>query len=224
MNDTLALFDEVLKRPDDALARLVTPGRRSRARRLVVGSVVAIACYGAVAGFFDGQALLAAWKAPLIVVLGVALCAPSLYVLSAIVGRDLDLRVFAGALAGFLASLAILLVALLPIGWLFSVSSRSLVSVVWLHATLGFLAVALAARFLGRLFAGHGGTLALWVVLLLLVLLQAVTVLRPVLSRAPGAPLFERHKLFFFEHLSGIARQEEAAAAAARRAAAAPAD
>ena len=219
---TVALFDEVLKRPEAALASLGSPDWRGRALRLFIGSVLAIAFYGAVAGLFDGQALLALWKAPLIVLLAVALCAPSLYVLSAIVGRDLELRVFAGALAGFLASLAILLVALLPIGWLFSVSSRSLVSVVWLHGVLGFLAIALAARFLGRLFAGYGGTLTLWVLLLLLVVLQATTVLRPVLSRAPGAPLFESRKLFFFEHLGEIVRDEEAAAKAAQAANAPP--
>ncbi len=220
---TVALFDEVLKRPEEALAKLAAAEWRGRAWRLLGGSVVAIAFYGAVAGMFDGQALLALWKAPLIVLLAVALCAPSLYVLAAIVGRDLELRVFAGALAGFLASLGILLVALLPIGWLFSVSSRSLVAVVWLHVVLGFLAVALAARFLGRLFAGYGGTLTLWVMLLLLVLLQAVTVLRPVLSRAPGAPLFAHRKLFFFEHLGEIVRAEEAAAAAKAKAVSAPA-
>jgi hypothetical protein len=220
---TIALFDEVLKRPAAALAGLGSPDWRGRAARLFAGSVAAIAFYGAVAGLFDGQALLALWKAPLIVLLATALCAPSLYVLSAIVGRDLELRVFAGALTGFLASLGILLVALLPIGWLFSVSSRSLVSVVWLHVVLGFLAIALAARFLGRLFTGYGGTLTLWVMLLLLVVLQATTVLRPVLSRAPGAPVFEGRKLFFFEHLGEIVRAEEAADEAARAAAAPPA-
>jgi len=223
MRETIALFDEVLKRPEEALARLTTPGWRRRVLQLFTGSVLAIALYGAVAGLFDCQALLALWKVPLIVLFAVALCAPSLYVLAAIVGRDLEPGVFAGALAGFLASLGILLVALLPIGWLFSVSSRSLVSVVWLHVVLGALAVALAARFLARLFIGYGGTLALWVMLLLLVLLQATTVLRPVLSRAPGAPLFASRKLVFFEHLGEIVRAEEAAAESRGKAESAPA-
>lgn len=210
----VAAFDEVLKHPERALGRLTSPGAGGAALRLCAGSLVAVALYGGVAGWFGDQALLAAWKAPLVVALAVTLCAPSLYVLAALAGRDLEPRAFAGALAGFLATLGLVLVALLPIAWLFSVSSRSLVFVVWLHAILWTFAVLLATRFLGRLLADHGGTLFLWTVLLLLVSLQAATVLRPLLAREAGEPVFAERRLFFFEHLRAIARAEEAAAAA----------
>lgn len=217
--DTLRLFDEVLKRPDAALARMARPGWRGRAARLAAGCLAAMALYGGAAGLFGSEPWLAAWKAPLIVALSVLLCAPSLYVLAGLVGRQMPPREFAGALCGFLATLGLLLLALMPIAWLFSVSSRSLTFVVWLHALLWILAVLLAVRFLARVFAGNGGTLFLWVLLFLLVSLQAATVLRPVLVRVPGAPLFAGGKLFFFDHLGEISRAERAAEEAAEEAA-----
>ena len=87
---------------------------------------------------------------------------------------------------------------------------------------LWILSVVIGARFLARLFVGHGGTLFLWVLLLLLVSLQAATVLRPVIDRAPGSPLFERDRLFFFEHLNAISRAEDEATAKAKAAAGGP--
>ncbi len=215
---TLHLFDEVLKHPDAALARVGRPGWRGRAARLAGGSLAAVALYGGAAGLFGSEPWLAAWKAPLIVALSVLLCAPSLYVLAGVVGKQLSPREFVGALAGFLATLAMLLLALMPIAWLFSVSSRSLAFVVWLHALLWILAVLLAVRFLARVFVGNGGTLFLWVLLLLLVSLQAATVLRPVLLRSPGEALFAGRKLFFFDHLREISRAERAAEEAAEEA------
>jgi hypothetical protein len=50
---------------------------------------------------------------------------------------------------------------------------------------------------------------ALWFCLFLLVSFQVATYLRPVLWRAPGAPLFSRGKMSFFEHLGDVYRFEE---------------
>lgn len=105
--------------------------------------------------------------------------------------------------------LALLLVALAPISWLFSVSSRSLLAVTLLHATVWMVALLFARR---RLRAGlppaarlAGGV---WLFLFLLVSFQMATQLRPVLYRAAGEPLFAEEQRFFLQHMAETADVE----------------
>lgn len=200
----LGSLDEILTEPLAVLER-ARAGTLSLAP-LLLGAVVGAGLYGAAAGFFQGgwQVLVASFKAPLIVALTLLLCLPSLYVLSSLAGARWTRRSFLAVVAGFAATLALLLLALLPIGWLFSVSSRYLGSVVWLHVLLWALALGLGWRFLGRALAAAGarGGMVVWLFLFALVSLQVATFLRPVLWRPPGAPLFRLgEKLFFLEHL-----------------------
>jgi len=224
----LGAFDELLKAPQQLVERGAAGGSLSTARWLALGALVCAALYGAVAGLFQGgaQIAVAALKAPLVIALSLALCLPSLYILTALAGAALPRRLFVYLVAGFAGTLALLLVALLPIAWLFSVSSRSLSSAVWLQVIAWIVAAGFGVRFLGRSLAQRTGrrVVALWFFLFLLVSFQVATYLRPVLWRAPGAPLFARGKMSFFEHLDEVYRFEEArekAEAAARAAAAA---
>jgi hypothetical protein len=203
----LGSLDEILTEPLAVLDR-ARAGTLSLAP-LLLGAVLGTGLYGAAAGFFQGgwQILLAGFKAPLIVALTLLLCLPSLYVLSSLAGARWTRRSFLAVAAGFAATLALLLLALLPIGWLFSVSSRYLGSVVWLHLVLWALALALGWRFLKRALeaAGAQGGMVVWLFLFALVSLQVTTFLRPVLWRPPGAPLFRfGEKLFFLEHLDQV--------------------
>jgi len=63
--------------------------------------------------------------------------------------------------------LALLLIGLMPISWLFSVSSRSLLFVVWLHAIAWIVAASFGARFLSRSFdlPEVGKAIFLWLLL-----------------------------------------------------------
>jgi ketosteroid isomerase-like protein len=108
-------------------------------------------------------------------------------------------------LVGFCAFLGVLLIGLVPIVWLFSASSRSLIFVTWLHVLLWLAAVMLAGRYLRTVLAEAGGrgVIVPWLLLFTVVSFQVVTLLRPVLWRAPSEPLLESRteKLSFFEHL-----------------------
>ena len=202
-------FDELLKTPHQVSLRARQAGSNRPAYLLLAGSLVGFALYGAVAGLFAGgtQILVSALKAPLIVLLSLALCLPSLYIFSALAGAPLARRPFLHIVAGFSGMLALLLIGLMPISWLFSVSSRSLYFVVWLHVLAWIVAAGFGARFLARSFEvkGSGKAILLWFLLFALVSFQVSTWLRPVLWRAPGAPLFESGKMFFLEHLGKIA-------------------
>lgn len=200
----LGAFNELLTEPLALLERARAP-----LAKLLFGALVGTGLYGAAAGFFQGgrQILLAGLKAPLILGMTLVLCLPSLYVLSSLAGARWTRRTFFATVAGFAATLALLLLALLPIGWLFSVSSRYLGSVVWLHLLLWVLALTLGWRFLGRALAAvgaHGGAFV-WLLLFAFVSLQVATFLRPVLWRQPKEPPFRLgEKMSFIEHFDRV--------------------
>ena len=104
---TLMDLDDLLKDPAGTARRgLEGSVRAGTPARLLLGAGVLAAFYGASAGFFQGGAQIgvAALKAPLIVLGSLLLCAPSLYVFSALAGVRrppraffLDLACFAGS-------------------------------------------------------------------------------------------------------------------------------
>ena len=144
---------------------------------------------------------IAAAKAPIVVLATAALCVPSLYVFGLLAGASLTRKRLAVVLAGFLGLVGLVLIGLLPIEWLFSVSSSSLAFVVWLHLILWGMALIFGGRFLhAALPEVHPGALMLWLVLFCAVSFQVVTFMRPVLWRAPGEPIVEHGKLFFIDH------------------------
>jgi len=177
--------------------------------RLFLGALVCVALYGAAAGFFAGgsQILIATLKAPLIIGLSLLLCAPSLYVFSALTGARWSWRTYLAVVAGFAGTLGLLLAGLLPIAWLFSLSSRYLLAVTWIHVFLWLLALLVGWRFLRGALAANGAQsgMFLWLVLFCVVSFQVTTFLRPVLWHAKGAPLFRLgEKMSFFEHLGTV--------------------
>lgn len=208
----LSSFNELLTSPI-ALVRRADSDRPLRSRPLVVGALVCLVLYGAIAGMFQGgsQVALAAFKAPMIVFLSFLLCLPSLYVFGAVAGADWSLRRLLGLFAGFVGTVGLLLVGLLPIVWLFSVSSRYLTTVVWLHVLGWLLTLCFAWRFL-RLALGEAGArggMFLWIVLFCIVSLQVATALRPVLWREPTAPAFTSEKRFFIEQLGEVGKVDD---------------
>ncbi|HSD67203.1 MAG TPA: hypothetical protein VLF95_10910, partial [Vicinamibacteria bacterium] len=134
------------------------------------------------------------------------ICAPSLYVFATLLGGDLSGRRFLALVSGFAGMVALLLLGLVPIGWLFSVSSASLSFVVWLHLCLWLLCLAFAARFLSMVLSETGAHRAavLWVGLFCVVVFQVTTLLRPVLLREPGTPAFVGAKMFFLEQFDRV--------------------
>jgi signal transduction histidine kinase len=190
--------------------------------RLLGGALVCVGLYGAAAGFFQGgdQIAVSAFKAPLIVALSLLLCLPSLYVFTALAGARWSPRVFLAVVAGFAGTLGLLLAGLLPIAWLFSLSSRHLAAVTWIHVFLWILAVLVGWRFLGRALAANGvqGGMFLWLLLFCIVSFQVATYLRPVLWHDTGTPLFRSEKMSFFENLGKVFDDDETRDAARRKA------
>lgn len=206
------VFNELLIRPLAFLDRARNGGQASPFRMIAV-SAFCYALYGAAAGFFQGgdQILVAALKAPLIILFTLLLCLPSLYVFSAVAGAEWTRRSFLAVLAGFAGTLALVLLALLPINWLFSSSSRHLGTATFLQFFLWLIALSLAWRFLGKGLQATGARdgMILWLLLFCVVSLQAATVLRPVLSRKPGGAIFVSGKKSFLEQM-GEAFNEKA--------------
>jgi uncharacterized protein YfiM (DUF2279 family) len=206
------VFNELLTRPLAFLDRTRNGGEASPLR-LLAASALCYALYGAAAGFFQGgdQILVAALKAPLIIFFTLLLCLPSLYVFSAVAGAEWTRRNFIVLLAGFAATLALVLLALLPINWLFSTSSRHLGAAAFLQFVLWLLALSLAWRFLGQGLKASGarGGLIVWLILFCVVSLQAATFLRPVIARKPGAPIFVGGKKSFLEQIGEVFDDEQ---------------
>jgi len=175
---------------------------------LLIGAILCYVLYGLAAGFFQGGwgIGLAVMKVPLIILGSLALCIPSLYVFTALSGADYSARTFATAIAGFCGVAGLLLLALMPVIWLFSVSTISLVFVVWLHISVWLVTLFFAHRFLARTATGARGAIGVWLVLLFFVSLQMTTYVRPVLWRSANEPLFATEKKSFFGHLEEVTR------------------
>jgi hypothetical protein len=173
---------------------------------LLIGATLCMAAYAIAAGFFQGgwSVVLALVKIPLIIFGSMLLCLPSLYIFTALGGSDVSPREFVAGVAGFCGTVGLILLALMPITWLFAVSTLSLTFVVWLHVFIWFTALAFGRRAIVRTFGPTRGAVGLWLVLLFLVSLQMTTYLRPVLWHVSGAPLVELEKESFFTHLSDV--------------------
>jgi hypothetical protein len=210
-------MNELLKSPDRTVAQAQERSPRHSVS-LLLGAVACYVGYGAAAGVFRGgqsAMFLALFKMPLVIAGSIALCIPSFYVFSALAGADYSPRELATVLAGFCGTTGLILIGLLPIVWLFSVSSRSLVFVVWLHIFTWAVALVFGREYLLRA-ANRGsvrGVVGFWLVLVFIVSLQMTTTLRPVLWHVPGAPLFEREKMSFLTHLGRVNDWKEPSAA-----------
>ena len=145
-------------------------------------------------------------KVPMIILGSLALCIPSLYVFTALSGADYTPRSFASALAGFCGVEGLLLLALMPVIWLFSVSTISLSFVVWLHVMVWIATLFFAYRFLAITAPRARGALGVWLILLFFVSLQMTTYVRPVLWRKKNEPLFATKKESFFQHVDDVMR------------------
>jgi hypothetical protein len=202
----LSAMNRLLKTPNASLEEAnEQPGRHCF--ELLAGALLCFAAYAAAAGMFQGGAsiALAILKIPLIVLASVALCVPSFYVFTALAGADYAPRQLAALLAGFCGVAGLLLLGLMPVTWVFSISSRSLAFVVWMHIVLWVMTVLAARHYLVRVTGKATATaIGCWIIIVFFVSLQMTTSLRPVLWRAPNQPLFTSTKLSFFEHLGRV--------------------
>ncbi len=193
-------LDALLRRPEETTS--------ANPFALLAGAILCYVLYGLASGFFQGgwSLGLAVMKVPLIILGSIALCIPSFYVFSALAGVEYTPRAFVSAIAGFCGVAGLLLLALMPVIWLFSVSTISLGFVVWLHTVVWIVTLFFAARYLRHTAPKASGTIGLWLVLLFFVSLQMTTYVRPVLWRKKNEPLFATKKESFFQHVDDVMR------------------
>jgi hypothetical protein len=202
---------ELLMRPGSLAAGEV--GWRRGGVAYLLTLLAGAALYGAAAGFFDAGwlVLVGAAKVPLILVGALLLCLPSFVVVHLLAGVELPVGRLVLILTGLGGLFGLLAVALVPIGWLFSVSSRSAGFVVFVHAAVWSGMVLLGLRFL-RMSLGTqcgGGASFRWVVLLWLVALQLASLVGPVVHRAPDEGLWKMERGFFLVRwVEATAREE----------------
>ncbi|MGN6186444.1 MAG: hypothetical protein ACTHQM_22650 [Thermoanaerobaculia bacterium] len=202
MKNVLHALDGLLRRRDEP--------SEANPFALLIGAVSCYVLYAAAAGCFQGGAsvALAILKIPLIILGAIALCIPSFYVFTALAGAEYSARTFATAIAGFCGVAGLLLVALMPVIWLFSVSTRYLAFVVWLHFFAWLVTLLFARRYLVSVVPNARTVISAWLVLLFFVSLQLTTYVRPVLWRGENEPLFASEKKSFSQHLGDVVRRD----------------
>jgi hypothetical protein len=198
----------LLKTPQQLGERLAAKHElASHARHYLAAVVLCYAGFGLATGLFGGweAGFTALAKAPLIAILSFALCLPSLYVFSCLGGSPLAGSQIPVLGLACLAMVGLLLIALAPVVWLFSVSTSSLPFVVMLDVLTWVIGLVFAARFVGRLrdtpLLRNAGGLRVWLLVLALTTLQMTTFLRPVLT-AQGGFWQTGEKQFFLSHFA----------------------
>lgn len=177
-----------------------------RSAFLLLGCAVAcLAVFGVAVGMFGGLTVagMDVVKVPLAAVCSLLLCFPSLYVFACVAGCPLTVSQTFALGCSCLAMVGLILVGLAPVAWLFAVSTESLPFVVLLTVFTWFIAIAFAARYVGKLrtnllFQRQAG-IKLWFVIFTLVMLQMVTCMRPMLAK-PDAGWWTAEKKFFLAH------------------------
>lgn len=196
----------VLGNPEGVI-RQICASRRFGAQGafLLLLALGGTALYGFGAGcFVDWRvAFLDAVKAGGTVLFSYLLCLPTLYVFASIAGCKVGFVRLALVGLVFLSGIGCILAALAPVLWLFAVSTESLAFFVLLSFALIIVAVALGARTLGGAVKAQAVDrttgLSAWFVIFLVVALQALTLVRPMLSPI-GAAREPEGKCFFVSH------------------------
>ena len=196
----------VLGHPEGVIRQICT-SRRLGAQGvfLLLLALGGTALFGFGAGcFVDWQvALLDAVKAGGVVLFSYLLCLPTLYVFASIAGCKVGFVRLALVGLVILSGIGCILAALAPVLWLFAVSTESLAFFVLLSLALVIVAVVLGARTLGGAVkvqvVDRPTGLSAWFVIFLVVALQAITLVRPMLSPI-GAERKPEGKCFFVSH------------------------
>jgi len=203
----LAALNRLLKQPE-ATAGAIVRGEQIPIPNFLVGALGCFAVYGLATGFFQGdlQIVIASLKAPAIVFGTALLCLPSFYVFTSLAGSELSPSRTIGILAGFCAVLGLLMTGMIPVAWLFSVSTKSILFVFWMHLIMWLAALVFARNYLRHAFPTlpQRRVLRLWIFLFVLVSFQMTTHLRPVLWRDAGQGVFTAGKMSFVEHFRAM--------------------
>ena len=198
------LLDRLLKRPGVVAWELCSAhGTRTHAGLFLILALVLLG-YGLLVGAFSGgqQYVLVPLKLLGGVLVSAVLCLPSLYILSCLSGGRLALAQIGALLLQALTLTLVLLAGFAPVAWVFAQSTHSAAFMAGLHWVFWFCAFGLGMGQLKKLLTRHHDShlsgFVMWSVMLLVVMLQMGTVLRPLVGPSGGWQL--QDKQFFLEH------------------------
>lgn len=203
------VVDAVLKQPAQVVHSLIHSADPRIVLILLGMLFVCLAGIGMMMGAFSGG--MQYWMVPLKVVVGTAIgaliCLPSLYILVCLSGGAQSIGQVSRLLLMALALSGILLLGFMPVAWIFSEATESVVFmgvlyiIVW--ATGLFFGLRLMKASFQFLNTRSMGAIGFWVVIFSLVLLQMSTTLRPLIGTYE--PLQFGEKQFFISHWISLA-------------------
>lgn len=200
----LSVADSILKHPARTARELIA-GRTISAMLILFVIILASAvASGLIMGSFAGGTQL--WKVPVKLTAGILLsaliCLPSLYIFTSLSGSKQTLAQTTGLFLQSLALAGILLVGFAPIVWIFSQATSTTVFMGILHLLFWIIAISFSLELLMAAFSHVNDcdmrVLKIWGLILIVVLLQMSTTLRPLIGKDDGTWIKE--KKFFVTH------------------------
>ncbi len=199
-----AVVTALLRSPGTLAASLSS--RPDLFTKLAVITFATFAITGLVMGGFSGgmQLLWVPLKVGLGMMFAALICLPSLYVFASVAGSERTLRETGGALLMGSALTGILMVGFAPVTWLFSQATTSAHGMGSLQLMFFLIAHGLGLGLVRRTLSNGvkvSGSILLWGMVYLLVVLQVSTMLRPLLG--PDDGMLWHSKTFFLQHWFG---------------------
>ena len=204
--DPVGVLEALLKYPKKLYTEVREGRRREVVSGLVIISLVSLLGYGLIAGCFSGGHQI--WQAPMKIAFGLLLsgliCLPSLYIFTCLGQIDVKFSEVVSFLVAMIALVAVMLVGLAPVLFVFTMSTESVVFMGCMHLVLWGIAAYFGYRFFSMVFDYmHGrqsgrGFMVLWMYILTFVVLQMSTSLRPLIGASDNVLTSE--KKFFVAH------------------------
>lgn len=200
----LSVLDAILKRPTQLIYELHEKADLKIPIYLICISLLCLAAMGLMMGSFSGDSQF--WRVPFKVILGTStsalICLPSLYILLCLSGCNqsfiqvIRLLLLTFSLAG------ILFIGFMPVVWIFSQATESIAFMGFLYLIVwgigGYFGIKQLKKTFKLLNNRPVGTLNLWAIIFMMVVLQMSTTLRPIIGEYdPDAP---KTKMFFLAH------------------------
>lgn len=198
------IIDAALKRPAQVVHELMHGQEWKASASLLLILLFCLAAIGGIMGSFSGGAQV--WMIPCKVMLGTVasalICMPSLYILLCLSGGGQSFPQVGRILLLGLTLSGILFIGFIPVAWIFSQATESVVFMGILYLLVWSMGLFFGLRLMKTSFEFLNkksmGTLRLWMVIFGLVLLQMSTTLRPILGK--HEPLQLGEKRFFLAH------------------------
>lgn len=207
---TLSLLAQrLLKEPLD-VTHSVTRNSKLPWAALLSLTIGAFALLGLIFGMFSGGHQL--WAAPAKIAGGITfaaiICLPSLFIFTCLCKADVKLKTIIAILTCAICIVSLLLLGFIPILWLFSTTSGSVVFFGFLALCTWIICLSIGLSFINKSirYLGAKSTfpLTVWFLIFSLVTLQLPTTLRPIIGETEEDFINLKEKKFFLNHWTDL--------------------